>query len=551
MSWPLASFLVVGIVLAIGWLAYERSRPSARMIAIVATLAAAAALGRDAFVALPDVKPITAMTLVVGYALGPLPGFTVGAIGMLASNIALGQGPYTPWQMAAWGLVGLFGAALGRLSRRRLGRVSLALACALSALAAKEIMNLYVWTLGASHTPAALLVAVGQGLPYDVVDVVASFLFGLAFAPELARLLGRMRERMDVRWEAAAEAAGAGALALLLAISLAGTTRVDAGVASASAATPLAPTLDAAQPASRLPRTAGIQGVRADLPLALAARAQTTREVAFLASAQNTDGGFGAARGQRTSELYSAWAALGLAAAGRNPHSLVRDGRSVLNALYSGSATLEGPGDLERTIMALHACGVTAGSLGPRNLLGELLRSRASDGSFEHLVNITTFAIFALRDAEGAASNSPVRSAGVWIARQQNTNGGFGFAQRGGASDVDDTAAALQGLVDAGVRGAAISRAVSFLLHAQNPDGGYPQMPGGSSNAQSSAWAVQGLLAAGVNVNGVRRGGSRSPLGYLEGLVAPDGSVRYSATSAQTPVWVTAQALTALAGARF
>src|ERR1700730_2030173 len=140
MSWPLASFLIVGVVLGLGWLAYERARPSARMVAVVATLAALAALGRDAFVALPDVKPITAMTLVVGYALGPLPGFTVGALGMLASNVLLGQGPYTPWQMAAWGLVGVAGAALGRLSSRSLPRVALAGACGVSALAAKEIM---------------------------------------------------------------------------------------------------------------------------------------------------------------------------------------------------------------------------------------------------------------------------------------------------------------------------------------------------------------------------------------------------------------------------
>src|ERR1700676_2723510 len=159
MSWPVAYFLIVGVVLAIGWIVYERRRPSARMVAVVGALAAVAALGRDAFVALPDVKPITAMTLVVGYALGPLPGFTVGALGMLASNILLGQGPYTPWQMAAWGLVGIFGAALVRLSGRRLGRVQLALACALAALVAKEIMNVYTWTIGASHTPAALLAA--------------------------------------------------------------------------------------------------------------------------------------------------------------------------------------------------------------------------------------------------------------------------------------------------------------------------------------------------------------------------------------------------------
>ena len=127
-SWPLASFLLVGLVL-VARLAGLRAHASlgADGRRSWRTLAAVAALGRDAFVALPDVKPITAMTLVVGYALGPLPGFTVGALGMLASNIMLGQGPYTPWQMAAWGMVGLAGAALGRLSGRRLGRVPLAL----------------------------------------------------------------------------------------------------------------------------------------------------------------------------------------------------------------------------------------------------------------------------------------------------------------------------------------------------------------------------------------------------------------------------------------
>jgi energy-coupling factor transport system substrate-specific component len=200
MSWPIASFLVVGLVLAVGWLAYERKRPSARMAAVVAVMSALAALGRDAFVALPDVKPITAMTFVVGYALGPLPGFTVGALGMLVSNFMLGQGPYTPWQMAAWGLVGLGGAALGTLTRRRVRRVPLALACALAALIAEEIMNLYTWTLGAAHTPAAFLAVAGQGLPYDLAGGVASFLFGLAFAPELAQVLARVRLRMDITW---------------------------------------------------------------------------------------------------------------------------------------------------------------------------------------------------------------------------------------------------------------------------------------------------------------------------------------------------------------
>jgi prenyltransferase beta subunit len=531
-SWQLASFAIVAGVLLAGWLAYERSRPSARMVAVVATLAAVAALGRDAFVALPDVKPITAIAFVVGYALGPLPGFTVGAIGMLASNMMLGQGTYTPWQMAAWGLVGLAGALLGRVSGRRMGRFGLALSCAVMALVAKEIMNVYTWTLSGVHTPAAFLLVAGQGLPYDITDTVASFLFGFAFGPELARLLGRMRARMDVQWESVpsvhTQPAGppvggqtAGAAPLVIAV-----------IALASVV------------------ALGSLGTTAR---ASAAAASVSPEISFLEHAQDSNGGFGGAPGQRSSELYSAWAAIGLAAAGRPPLTLTRDGHSVLDALRGEASTLEGAGDDERTILALHACGLPALDFPGTNLVAGLLRERSNDGSFGQLVNITAFAIFALRVAGSSADNQVVNAAGRWLVAQQNSDGGFGFAGRGGGEDVDDTAAALQGVIDTtGQReSSVVRRAVAYLRRAQNPDGGFPQQVGGESNAQSTAWAVQGLSAAGVNVGAFKRGGSRSPLGYIESLVAPNGSVRYSRTSTQTPVWVTAQALTALAGKPF
>lgn len=508
MSWALASFAIVFGVLLVGWLAYERSRPSARMAAVVGTLAAVAALGRDAFVAIPDVKPITAITFVVGYALGPLPGFTVGAVGMLASNIMLGQGSYTPWQMAAWGLVGLAGAALGRLSGRQVGRLGLALACALTALAAKEIMNVYTWTLGASHTPAALLAAAGAALPFDITDAVASFLFGLAFGPELARLLGRMRARMTVRWEPARPPTHppAATSLVLLAVCLIGASTAHAG---------------------------------------------TSHEVTFLEGAQNADGGFGGAKGRRSSELFSAWTAIGLAAAGRDPLALAPRGHTVLSSIEGEASTLQGAGDLERTILALRACGASAHRLAGGDPVARLLRLRSGDGSFGHLVNLTAFAVLALRAAGEPASDAIVKDAARWLAHQQNPDGGFGYAARGTASDIDDTGAALQGVVAASVPdGPVVSQAVAFLERAQDSDGGYPQERGGESNAQSTAWAIQGLLAAGRDPRAVTRAG-RSPLGYLETLIAPDGSVRYSSTSTQTPVWVTAEALAALAGKPF
>jgi energy-coupling factor transport system substrate-specific component len=528
-SWPLASFLLVGVVLALGWLAYERTRPSARMIAVVATLAAVTALGRDAFVAVPDVKPITALTLVVGYALGPLPGFSVGALGMLASNFVLGQGPYTPWQMAAWGFVGLAGAALGTLSGRRLGRVQLALACALAALGAKEVMNVYQWTLGASHTPAALLAVAGTGLPFDLTDMVASFLFGLAFAPELARLLARLRARMDVSWEQAEPRAEL-------------------------AASRPARALGAPGPLIALTLLAGLGlGLAGGLAEPQAASAASfSRELGYLASAQNPDGGYGASTSQHSSGLYTGWVAMGFAAAGRNPASVRRNGHSLLDSLRGEASTPASLGDVERTVLAVRACGASAYSFGGRDLVAEVLRARASDGSFGGLVNLSSFAVFALRAVGHSASFGPIRKAAGWIERQQNADGGFGFGAHGSRSDVDDTGAALQALAVAGARNRGVlGRAVAYLTRSQGADGGFPQQYGGESNAQSTAWAVQGLIAAGVSPGSVRRKGSRSPVAYLESLLAPDGSIRYSRTSAQTPAWVTAQALIALAGKTF
>ncbi len=504
MSWPLACFALVAAVLLVGWLAYERSAPSARTVALVATLSALAALGRDAFAALDDVKPITAMTFVVGYALGPLPGFIVGAIGMLASNIVLGQGSWTPWQMAAWGIVGLLGALAGRLSRRRLGRLPLALGCALAALVAKEIMNLYDWAIGASHTPATLLVEVLKGLPFDITDIVSTLLFGLAFGPELARMLARTRARTQVEWQPAGTAIVA-ALALL------------AGVAA----------LDA--PAAR----------------AAPSSSSLARGVAYLISAQKTDGGFGEAPGSPSAGLYTGWTAVGLAAAGRDPLGIQRHGHTMLDAMQAQAGQLEGLGGIERTILALYACGLPAGTLGGHDLAAQLAGYRQANGSFAEETNHTAFGILAMRALGKGSSDPAMRAAGRWLAAQQNGNGGFSFGPRGNPSDVDDTAAAVQAIVASGIpAGRKLTRALSYLARAENRDGGFPQQPGGQSNAQSTAWAIQGLIAAG---HPPPRGG-RSPISYLERLVLANGSVRYASGVTQSPIWVTAEALAAIAG---
>jgi len=162
--------------------------------------------------------------------------------------------------------------------------------------------------------------------------------------------------------------------------------------------------------------------------------------------------------------------------------------------------------------------------------------SRGGDGSWRRNVAFTAFGILALR-ASGEPAGAVRRSA-RWLLRAQNGDGGWGFVARA-ESNVDDTGAVLQALSAAGMGS---GRGVGYLRRLQNGDGGFGQMDGRDSNAQSTAWAVQGLVAAGVRPESV----GANPIRYLAGLQRADGHIAYSRTSDQTPVWVTAQALTAL-----
>jgi energy-coupling factor transport system substrate-specific component len=477
MSATAASFLILSLALLGGFAWWERTKPPSRLLALVATVAALAAIGRIAFAPFPNVKPTTDIVLFAGFALGAAPGFAVGAVAALSSNFVFGQGPWTPWQMAAWGLVGLLGAGLARVLPQA-GRVPLALACGFAGLLYGEILNVSVWITYSDHSLAGLLGYVGRGVPFDAAHVIGNVLFCLAFGPAFVAALTRFQTRMHVRWIPVAAA-------LMLPLLL--------------------------------------------VPMALAAPA--TKPTRYLLRAQNADGGFGAAPGEASSPLYSAWAVLGLAAAGRHPADVSNGGDSALAYLRAHADEGADPGGRARAIMALAASGEAA-----PDLIARLQEARRANGSYAGRVNTTAFAIFAL---EAAGVRSGVRRSARWIASQQNPDGGFNFAGRGAQSGIDDTSAPLQALVAVGGHRKAVRRAARFLVRRQNPDGGFPLSPGGASNAQSTAWAVQGLAAVGRSTS--------DAVAYLRGLTAPSGAVRYSRTSAQTPVWVTAQALSAFA----
>ena len=107
--------------ITLGLVAVETGEHRSRELALIAALAAAAAGGRVLFAAIPNVQPVTMVVAVTGVTLGARAGLATGAAAALASNAFLGQGPWTPWQMTGWGMVGVTAAMAAPLLRNRLG----------------------------------------------------------------------------------------------------------------------------------------------------------------------------------------------------------------------------------------------------------------------------------------------------------------------------------------------------------------------------------------------------------------------------------------------
>jgi hypothetical protein len=244
--------------------------------------------------------------------------------------------------------------------------------------------------------------------------------------------------------------------------------------------------------------------------------------VTYLESRQSAGGGFTEPGGAPYPQL-TAWAVLGLRAAGAHPNA------ATLGYLQAHEGELSDVTDVELAAMAESALGAK-----PAKLLVRIHRAQHANGRIGPGNNSTAWGILALRQAGEKAPRSAVR----FLVRQQARSGGWSW-NPGGQPDSNDTAATIEALRAAGVKGTPVQRALGYLGRRHRRDGGFELTPGRGSDAQSTAWAIQAYAAAG------RKPPSGS-LAYLRRLRRSDGSFRYSRRYATTPVWVTAQVLPAL-----
>ena len=194
-KYMLISFAVIFETMLPFFLIFEGRKPQARELVILSVLSALAIGGRAVFFALPGFKPVASMVILTGVAFGAEAGFMVGAMTMFCSNVLFGQGPWTPWQMFAMGIMGLLSGVLfrkGLLHRERLS---------LSAFGGLMTFLIY----GGIMNPASVLMyqpnpdwqmiltAYITGVPADAVHALATVLFLWFLSEPMLEKLDRVK----------------------------------------------------------------------------------------------------------------------------------------------------------------------------------------------------------------------------------------------------------------------------------------------------------------------------------------------------------------------
>ena len=178
-------------------LVFEGRKPQAREIIVIGVLCAIAVAGRSAFFMLPQFKPVVAMVIIAGVALGGEAGFLVGAMTGFVSNMFFGQGPWTPWQMFALGIIGFLAGVLFR--KGLLGRSTEALAVFggfATFIIYGGIMNpasVIIWQ--PNPTIGMFVAAYLQGIPFDLVHAIATVTFLIIIAQPMLEKLDRIKTK--------------------------------------------------------------------------------------------------------------------------------------------------------------------------------------------------------------------------------------------------------------------------------------------------------------------------------------------------------------------
>jgi energy-coupling factor transport system substrate-specific component len=194
-SWGIIATVLVILAIIAFFFEFEAAALGSREIALVAMLGTIAAVSRVPFAVIPSVQPCTYLIICTGYVFGPVAGFMVGAVTALVSNFFLGQGPWTPYQMFAWGLVGISAAYLRYL---RPGRLALSLFGAAWGYLYGWTVNLWFWvSFIYPLTARTFFLYQLNSVWFDTFHAIGNFIFLWFFALKTIAILERFKQRFS------------------------------------------------------------------------------------------------------------------------------------------------------------------------------------------------------------------------------------------------------------------------------------------------------------------------------------------------------------------
>jgi energy-coupling factor transport system substrate-specific component len=201
LNWGILAAVLAALAVLALFFEFEAAATTSKEIALVAMLGTISAVLRVPFAAIPNVQPCTYIIICTGYVFGPIAGFAVGAMTALVSNFFLGHGPWTLYQMIAWGLAGL---SAGYLSRLKLNTAALVVIGVVWGYIYGLITNIWFWTAFIYPlTLKTLLVSQINTIWFDTLHAAGNAVFLGVLGTKTIAILRRFKERFAIAIEAA------------------------------------------------------------------------------------------------------------------------------------------------------------------------------------------------------------------------------------------------------------------------------------------------------------------------------------------------------------
>ncbi|MEG0255427.1 ECF transporter S component [Vagococcus sp.] len=195
-KYNIISILIAIIACIPGFYKYEKQDSNMLLIVIIAVLSAISIIGRVAFGLVPFFKPVSAVVILSGLYLGKEEGFLIGALSAIGSNIFFGQGPWTPFQMFTWGMIG-FISGIPYISKKcRESKFALSLLGAFSGIIFTLIMDLWSTLNFQDVSLERYGVLLVKAIPVTLIYIVSNIIFLLL----LKEPIGNMLERIDQKY---------------------------------------------------------------------------------------------------------------------------------------------------------------------------------------------------------------------------------------------------------------------------------------------------------------------------------------------------------------